>query len=148
MNVANLLRRAGHAFAERTAVALGDRFVYPYRELDQRAASIAYALRNSLGLQPGDRIALAMRNCPQYVELMFAVWHAGLTVVPINAKLHQREFGYILDHAQAKLCFVTSDLADVIDPLRSALTQTLRVICVDDPDYQALAAGGAGPIVD
>ena len=149
MNVANLLHRAARAFPERTAVALGERPVYCYRELAQRVASIAHTLRNDLGLEPGARVALAMRNCPQYVELMFAGWHAGLTVVPINAKLHQREFAYILDNSAAKACFVTSDLVEIITPLQSALTHSMRVICVDDDaEYSPPAAGHLDSIVD
>jgi long-chain acyl-CoA synthetase len=148
MNLANLLRRAGLAFPEHTAIALGERPVYRYRELAKRAGSIARSLRETLGLEPGERVALAMRNCPQYVELMFAGWHAGLTVVPINAKLHQREFEYILGHAGAKVCFVTGELAEVVGPLRSSLADTMRVVCVDDPEYDALAAGDPDPIAD
>jgi long-chain acyl-CoA synthetase len=148
MNVANLLQRAGRAFPERTAVALGERPVYSYRELARRVASIAHTLRKTLDLGSGERVALAMRNCPQYVELMFASWHAGLTVVPINAKLHQREFAYILDHSAAKVCFVTSELAQVITPLQSALTQAMRVICIDDPEYAAMATAPVDLIVD
>jgi long-chain acyl-CoA synthetase len=76
---------------------------------------------------------------------MFAAWHAGLTVVPINAKLHQREFAYILDHAGAKVCFVTSDLVEIIGSLQSTLTQAMRVICVDDVEYNAMAVGPVDP---
>ena len=148
MNVANLLQRAGRAFPDQTAVAVGHRPAYCYRELAQRVASIAHTFRETLGLERGERVALAMRNCPQYVELMFAGWHAGLTVVPINAKLHQREFAYILDHAGAKVCFVTSDLVKVIGSLQSTLTQPMLVICVDDVEYNAMAAGPVDPIAE
>jgi acyl-CoA synthetase (AMP-forming)/AMP-acid ligase II len=63
------------------------------------------------GLVPGDRVALFMRNHPRYLELMFGAWWAGLAVVPINAKLHLREAQWIVDHAQARWVFVTSDTA-------------------------------------
>jgi acyl-CoA synthetase (AMP-forming)/AMP-acid ligase II len=56
-------------------------------------------------LAPGDRVAFAMKNCPQYWELLFACWHAGLVAVPMNAKLHQKEFNYIVENCQAKACF-------------------------------------------
>ena len=148
MNVANLLRRAGLAFPERTAVALGKRPVLNYGELAGRVASIARSLREKLGLTPGDRVALAMRNCPQYVELMFGCWHAGLTVVPVNAKLHQREFEFILGHAGARVCFVTSDLAEIIGPLRWASPEMARVVCVEDPYFGTLIGGSPGAMED
>jgi long-chain acyl-CoA synthetase len=55
-------------------------------------------------------VALAMRNCPEYYEILFACWHAGLTAVPMNAKLHPKEFAYILENAGAKACFATPEL--------------------------------------
>jgi acyl-CoA synthetase (AMP-forming)/AMP-acid ligase II len=48
-----------------------------------------------------------MKNCPEYWEVLFACWHAGLTAVPINAKLHPKEFEYILGDSGAKVCFLT-----------------------------------------
>ena len=59
-------------------------------------------LRRELSLDRGDRVALILRNCPEYVELLFACWHAGLTAVPINAKLHPREIHYILTQSGAR----------------------------------------------
>jgi acyl-CoA synthetase (AMP-forming)/AMP-acid ligase II len=55
-----------------------------------------------------------MKNCPEFYEVLFACWHAGLTAVPMNAKLHPKEFAYILDNSGAKLCFVTPDLQSAV----------------------------------
>jgi long-chain acyl-CoA synthetase len=69
------------------------RRVVPPRGGDRRR------LRGFAGLQAGDRVALFMANCPQYLELLYGIWHAGLVAVPINHKLHRvkspsfREFG-------------------------------------------------------
>ena len=54
-----------------------------------------------------------MKNCPEIIETIYAIWHAGLSVVPINAKLHPREFAYILEDSGAKACFATGDLIAV-----------------------------------
>jgi len=62
-------------------------------------------MTSKFGLHPGDRVALAMKNCPEYWELMFACWHAGLTAVPMNAKLHAKEFEYIIGNCGAKAGF-------------------------------------------
>ena len=55
-----------------------------------------------------------MKNCAEYHEVLFACWQAGLVAVPMNAKLHPKEFAYILEDSGAKACFVTSDLAAAI----------------------------------
>jgi len=109
MNLARLLHDAARRLPDAPALALGTRTVATYRELSSRVAALAAGLLGR-GLAPGDRVALAMKNCPEYYELMFACWHAGLAAVPINAKLHPKEFAYILENSDAKLAFVTPDL--------------------------------------
>jgi long-chain acyl-CoA synthetase len=55
-----------------------------------------------------------MTNCPEFYEVLFACWHAGLTAVPMNAKLHPKEFAYILENSGARACIVTPDLAAAV----------------------------------
>ena len=54
-----------------------------------------------------------MKNAPEFWEVLFAAWHAGLVAVPVNSKLHPREIEFILEHSGASLCFVSPDLTDV-----------------------------------
>jgi long-chain acyl-CoA synthetase len=75
-----------------------------------RVSRLACGLQGKLKLQPGDRVAMAMKNCPEFYEVLFACWHAGMTAVPMNAKLHAKEFAYILEDSQARACFVSADL--------------------------------------
>ena len=55
-----------------------------------------------------------MTNCPEYSDVLFATWHAGAIAVPMNAKLHSREFAYMLNHSGAQICFVTENLEPAI----------------------------------
>ncbi len=110
MNLAHLLLRSARWLPERPALALGKRAVRSYGEMASRVARLASGFSKSLSLKPGDRVALAMKNCPEYYEILFACWHAGLTAVPMNAKLHAKEFAYILENSGTKACFVTPDL--------------------------------------
>ena len=138
MNLALLLLRSARAFPRRPAVALGARVLHDYAALAGRVASLARGLRDGLGLLPGQRVALVMRNCPQYVELLFACWHAGLCAVPINAKLHPRELEFILRDTAAGACFVTADLAEGAAAAQAEAPALARVIDVDGADYAAL----------
>src|SRR5690606_23326298 len=91
MNLAHLLLRSARWLPERPALALGKRTVRTYREMAGRVARLASGLETRLGLRPGDRVALAMSNCPEFYEVLFGCWHAGLVAVPMNAKLHPKE---------------------------------------------------------
>ena len=67
MNLAHLLARTARVFPQRNAVTLGEQELWSYAELFRRAAVIAGKLRGVYGLQAGDRVALFMANCPQYL---------------------------------------------------------------------------------
>src|SRR5690242_11412247 len=110
MNLAHLLLRNARLRPDAPAIALGKHAVRSYGELAERVARLAAGLRRKLDLEPGDRVALAMKNCVEYHEVLFACWQAGLVAVPMNAKLHPKEFAYILENSGAKACFVTPDL--------------------------------------
>jgi long-chain acyl-CoA synthetase len=146
MNLANLFVRAGRAHAELPAVALGADALLSYGQLAQRGAVLAGRLHDAFGLAPGDRVALVMKNVPEYVELLLAGWYAGLTMVPANAKLHPRELEYILDHSGARVCFATPGLSAAIAPLEHSVDGLERIVEVGSAEYRALLTGDPAPI--
>ena len=149
MNVVNLLARAGRAFNENPAITVGTDVYSTYGDFACRVATMAGQFCNRLQLKPGDRIALAMKNCAQFLEVLYAAWHAGLCAVPINAKLHPREFQYILENSGTRCCFVTRDLEEAIAPLSDDIPTLEQVICVPcSPDYRALFEGDTVGIQD
>ena len=141
MNLASLFLRAGRSHADLPALALGPDVLLSYGQLVRRGAILAGQLRVGLGLAPGDRVALVMTNVPDYVLLLLAGWYAGLTMVPINAKLHPRELDYILAHSGARVCFVTPDLTPAVGPLEQRVAALERVVEVGGAEYRALLAG-------
>jgi long-chain acyl-CoA synthetase len=142
VNVAHLLARSAQLHPQRPALACGNRPLASYAELAQRVGRLAAGL--AARLAPNDRVALVMKNCPQYVELMFACWHAGLVAVPINAKLHPREVEFILADSGARLCFATPDLHAALTPLAGAgLEQVIEVVSAA---WDRLGAGESAPV--
>src|ERR671914_2161569 len=111
MNLVHLLLRTARWLPDAPALAVGKRPVRTYREMVSRVSRISQSLRRRHALKAGERVALAMKNCPEFYEVLFACWHAGLTAVPMNAKLHPKEFAYILENSGARVCFVSPDLA-------------------------------------
>jgi len=135
LNIALWLERAGRAAPGAPAVAYGERVVEDYGALVLRAARIAGALRG-FGLAPGDRVAVVAKNHPDYVALVFGIWHAGLAAVPANAKLHGAELGYILEHSGARVAFVSAGLDAEIAP--HAPKSLERLIAIGSADYERL----------
>ena len=140
MNLANLLINSARLTGERPAVSLGKSVQLSYAQLVKRVAALADLLVTQHQLKKGDHVALIMKNCPEYIEILFGIWYAGLTAVPINAKLHSKEFAYILDHSQSKVCFCSPDLIETIAPLVSETENLEAVIMTGDQDYEHLVA--------
>jgi long-chain acyl-CoA synthetase len=140
VNLAHFLARSARVFPGRAAVASGERVLADYGTLGRRCAAMASALRTTLRLEPGDRVGLLMTNSPEYVEILWAAWWAGLAVVPVNAKLHPKEAEYILEHSGARVCFVTPDLAGPVSGLE-------RIIVAGSEEYRRLHAGDAQPAI-
>jgi len=77
MNVACLLARTARSAPQRPAVFHGARCLFNYGELAARSARIAGWLRHKAGLAPGERVAIFLGNCPEYLEVLYGAWWAG-----------------------------------------------------------------------
>jgi long-chain acyl-CoA synthetase len=134
MNLAHLIERNALIFPNAIALSHGEVPFATHAELAQRVRSIAYHLQVTRRLPRGSRIGIAMRNMPQFWEVLFGAWYAGMVAVPINPKLHPREIDYILGHSGASLCFTSSDLGAGIAAI-GASSELKGVIAVDDDEY-------------
>src|SRR2546423_12848090 len=63
-----------------------------YRQLEEESDSLAAALV-TIGVKPGDRVALCLPNCPQFMIAEYAAWKAGAIVCPFNPTYSDRGRG-------------------------------------------------------
>ena len=95
------LTTAVSAFGERPLVITDDA-VLSYAEVDAAATRIAQMLRNR-GVRPGDRVAMLMANYPITVALLFGIWRAEATAVPLNTLYRAEELGFVLAQSAPRL---------------------------------------------
>lgn len=86
------------------------------------------------GLQSGDRVALLMRNSPEYAAAYYAVLAAGGVVVPLNQEAKARDLAVWVRHAGARAV-----IADDAHPERATLTLALGADAIVHPAADALA---------
>ncbi|MGZ2257415.1 class I adenylate-forming enzyme family protein [Roseobacter sp. A03A-229] len=138
MNLALWLERTTQVSPKRPALFSGRTCVATYGAFWTQARAVSGALQ-TMGIAPGDRVAIFMSNCPEYLIAFYGIWCAGAVVVPINAKLHGREAAYILENAGASVVFTSPDLAaklaeaDVAAEVFVAPGPAFDAMCSHDP---------------
>jgi fatty-acyl-CoA synthase len=146
------LARSAGVFPERVAIIHGPQRV-TYAEFYARARQLASAVR-AAEVRPGQTVAALLLNTPPMLEAHYGVPMAGAVLNALNTRLDAAGIGFILDHGEAKLVIVDSELAPLLreamelmqgaPPLvveyTDATAEAARVGL--GPDYQDFLAGG------
>ncbi len=135
MNPAVWVARHGRLRPNAPALAEGERVHATWAEFAARVAAAA----GGFDLEPGNRVAIVMHNRPEYLEAMFAAWHAGLVVVPVNARLHRDEIAFILEDSGASAVVTDPEHLEDIDA---------PAIIVTGTQWDRLVAADPAPLVD
>jgi fatty-acyl-CoA synthase len=84
-----------------------------YRELHAQAESLAGWLQQH-GVARGDRVAVLLQNCPQFLAAVYGIWRADAVVVPVNPMLRADELAHCLADAGARCVVAASDALPVV----------------------------------
>ncbi|MCY4647461.1 MAG: AMP-binding protein [Gammaproteobacteria bacterium] len=89
-----------------------------YGQVESQARDLAASLHR-LGIERGDRLAILLPGCPEFIVAAFAAARLGIVVVPLNPRLPPLELRYRLRHSQAAVA-VTPETFEGIDYLQFA----------------------------
>lgn len=103
MNISRWLYQTALARPDSPAIRFGTDLHATYAEFARRSAAMGRYLADTLSVERGDRVALFVQNCPEYLEVLHSVLWIGAIIVPINPKLHPREAAWIIGNAGAKV---------------------------------------------
>ncbi len=121
---------------------------WTYSRMWEETRRIANALSAGLGVRKGDRVAIAMRNYPEWCAAFMAVILIGGVVVPLNAWWKTEELRYALKDCGAKLALVDDKRRDLVRPFRDELGLTLIVVRAEadgaERSYAELMAASRG----
>src|SRR5882724_6795850 len=95
MNLASAFRLSVERNPRKQALFWGER-EFTCEELWAQTLRVAGHLQEALAVKPGDRVALWVKNCPEFVPSVFGILSAGGVVVPINNFLKPAEVAFIL----------------------------------------------------
>src|SRR5207247_2092947 len=115
----HLLEDAARLFPQNTAtIFFGARLTYA--QIDAQADRLAIALRN-LGVRQGERVAIVLPNCPQFVIAYYAILKAGAVVVPTNPLYTARELEHQLKDAGVETVITLNMFAPTLLEVREAV---------------------------
>ncbi len=113
-----------------------------FGQLDRQSEALGVHLRRELGIQPGERAAVMMRNGPEAIAVVFALAKAGIVWVPVNARQRGNGLKYILEHCAPSVLVADADLWPVVVESGAAFTgRTLLLGGEEDSLSQPLAGG-------
>ncbi len=104
-----------------------------YQKLNEMIDQLAWGLIN-LGIEKGDRVAIFMENCPQFVISYFAIHRAGGVVVPLNPMFKHAELEYEINDAQAETLVALDYLYPEVAKIRDRI-KLKNVILASLADY-------------
>src|SRR5436190_4988865 len=105
------------ATAPEQEIVYRDRSRYTYRTLRQRIGQLASGLA-SLGLRPGDTVAVMDWDSHRYLECFFAIPMMGAVLQTVNIRLPLEQILYTLNHAGADFILCHTDFLPILDSIR------------------------------
>jgi long-chain acyl-CoA synthetase len=127
-----LLEQTAERYPERVAtIFFGAKFTY--RALNDAANRFAHALL-SFGLNQGDRVALMLPNCPQFLIAFYGALKAGAVVTAVNPLYTPRELEYQLHDAEVETLVTLSKFYPTVEAIRGK-TALQRVIVTNIKEY-------------
>jgi fatty-acyl-CoA synthase len=115
-----------------------------FRELHAQAEAIAGWLQ-SVGVGTGDRVAIFLQNCPQFVAAYYGVLRANAVVVPVNPMNRADEFEHYISDPGTKVVICAADLAGIVATANAAMPDTQRLSKILVTRYTDAMPGSVDP---
>ncbi|MBW2063515.1 MAG: long-chain fatty acid--CoA ligase [Deltaproteobacteria bacterium] len=112
MNISSIVRRWCEINPAKTAIVAEGQKI-SYSELVKRVNRTACWLL-SLGIEKGDRVAVMLKNSPEFMELYLACSRVGIIFVPINFRSAEAELKYFLENCEPRLFIFGSEFKDTV----------------------------------
>jgi long-chain acyl-CoA synthetase len=104
-----------------------------YGQLDRESTACAAALWD-LGVRKGDRVAILLPNCPQFLVAEFGIWKIGAVVVGVNPTYSERELEQILDTTRAETVITLTPFYNRLKSVQGR-TRVKRIIATSIKEY-------------
>ena len=115
MNIAWWVQRWAELHPDKPAIIFEEQTI-SYGDLCKRADSTSCWLQ-SIGIEKGDRVAVMLYNCPEFMDLFLACSRLGAIFVPINFRITALELDYFIKNSRPRLFIHGDDFSSVVNSL-------------------------------
>lgn len=95
---------------------------FSYKEINSRSNRLVHALYN-LGMKIGSRVATLQNNCNQSIELIVAMWKAGIIMVPLNTRDSSKQNMAIIENSEATALIFGNEFIEQAKDIKKNLSQ-------------------------
>ena len=120
MNLATAFLQSAQKCAGKPAIFWGEEVV-TYDDIVAQSRWLASKLSDEMLVKPGERVAIWLKNCPEFVSVLFGILQSGAVVVPINNFLKPDEVTYILKDCGAKILISDAGMQEGTARLRESI---------------------------
>jgi len=130
MNLASAFAATAQRHPNKAALFWGEA-EFSYGQFWSQTLWLAERLRTDFGIRAGDRVGIWLRNCPQFVPVLFGILQADAVVVPINNFLKPDEVNFILADAGINVVITDATMNEALPKLCAARPQ-LKFFQIED----------------
>jgi benzoate-CoA ligase family protein len=110
-----------------------------YAELASNVSRCANAL-TKLGLRPGERVLMVMKDCPAFFYVFWGAIKAGIIPVPLNTLLRSTTYTFMIDDSAAAALVYSPEFADEVEPAVAAAAHRPQHVLRSEGDKFSLSA--------
>ena len=111
-----------------------DLFRMNYVTFNQRVRQLANVL-TSVGVRPGDTIAVLDWDSHRYLECFFGITSTGAILHTVNVRLSPAQILFTMNHAQDKVVLIHEDFLPILNAIKDQLTTVQTYIVLSDKVY-------------
>jgi len=130
MNLKTMLETSTEKFADKDLLFFEGRST-TYDDFNSETNRFAHGLTEVLSLEKGDRVAILLRNRPEFLTALYAVLKCGAVVVPVNTFLVPDEICFVLNDCEVKCLITEIHFLERVKGIQPRI-QTLRSIVLID----------------
>lgn len=134
MNIANIIELQASRAADKNAVVFGED-QYSYGVMNAQANRVANALA-SMGVKKGDRVAIWLPNCFEFLTSFYGVLKIGAVALPMNILYKAREIEFLLSNSESKAVIIQGESLETLNQIRGNFSDLEKVIVIgEEKDY-------------